>query len=52
MGEPVTESRPGRAELPIGDEMRAIPVDNPVRKSAAKVVEPPVDPQLEVLPRT
>ena len=32
------------------DELRAIPVDDPIRGNAGKVVEPPVDPQLELLP--
>src|SRR6478609_5626548 len=31
-------------------ELRAIPVDDPVRESASRVVEPPLDPQLELLP--
>ncbi|ODR05156.1 hypothetical protein BHQ21_15330 [Mycobacterium sherrisii] len=34
----------------IGDELRAIPVDDPIRQRAGNIVEPPVDPQLELLP--
>jgi hypothetical protein len=32
------------------DELTAIPVDDPLRRGAGRVVEPPVDPQLELLP--
>jgi hypothetical protein len=46
----VTENRPRRADTPIGDELRAIPVDDPIRQRAGTIVEPPVDPQLETLP--
>ena len=35
---------------PSGTELREIPVDDPVYASAARVVEPPVDPQLKLLP--
>ncbi len=36
--------------LTSDDELGAIPVDDPIRQGAGKVVEPPVDPQLEFLP--
>ena len=32
------------------DELGTIPVDDPIRQGAGKVVEPPLDPQLEILP--
>jgi hypothetical protein len=32
------------------DELAAIPVDDPLRRGVGKVVESPVDPQLEILP--
>jgi hypothetical protein len=32
------------------DELSAIPVDDPLRRGVGRVVEPPVDPQLELLP--
>lgn len=43
---PVTESDAQHT----GDELRPIPVGHPVRDRAGKIVEPPVDPQLGVLP--
>jgi hypothetical protein len=46
----VTESRSRRADTPIADELRAIPVDDPIRQRAGTIIEPPVDPQLETLP--
>jgi len=46
----VTESEPGPADSLIADELSAIPVDDPIRQRAGNVVEPPVDPQLELLP--
>ena len=46
----MTESKPEREDFPTGDELRAIPVDDPIRERAGKIIEPPVDPQLEMLP--
>ena len=34
----------------LGDLIAAIPVDDPVRQGPGKVTEPPIDPQLELLP--
>jgi hypothetical protein len=44
MGEPSPE------DSPIGDELRAIPVDDPIRQRAGNIIEPPVEPLLESLP--
>lgn len=46
----MTEREPGREDQLVGDELRAIPVDDPIRQRAGNIVEPPVDPQLELLP--
>ena len=46
----MTESEPSREDSSIGDELRAILVDDPIRQRAGNIVEPPVEPQLESLP--
>ena len=46
----MTDSEPVREDLSIGDELRAIPVDDPIRQRAGNIIEPPADPQLELLP--
>jgi hypothetical protein len=46
----MTGRDPEGEDLPSGDELRAIPVDDPIRQGAGKIIEPPVDPQLEILP--
>ncbi|MDP7703357.1 hypothetical protein [Mycobacterium sp. TY815] len=46
----MTESEPSREDSPTSAELRAIPIDDPIRQRASNIIEPPVDAQLESLP--
>ncbi|ADK68969.2 hypothetical protein [Gordonia sp. KTR9] len=46
----MTDSEGDQEDMQVSNELLAIPVDDPIRQQASNVVEPPVDPQLELLP--
>lgn len=48
--QPVTDAEGDLEPMQVNDELLAIPVDDPIRQRASNIVEPPVDPQLELLP--
>lgn len=46
----MTDREGSQEDVQVNDELLAIPVDDPIRQRASNIVEPPVDPQLELLP--
>jgi hypothetical protein len=46
----MTGTDSGQEGSSIGEDLSAIPIDDPIRERAGKIVEPPVDAQLELLP--